>query len=164
MKTYRHIPLIALACLTLLICSCESQYFHDYNVKNETSLSIKLRMFIGKDSTDVSMTAGQEQKLKEYTDQTNDIDTERIVTLYDSIYVYNDAGTIFIMKWNKEADLYKDLNYANFFYQGDWQYELNNTSTVFSLKDEDINIYRTENGLPTIQDVINKVNEGDGTK
>ncbi|MDC1107327.1 hypothetical protein OAT16_11505 [Prolixibacteraceae bacterium] len=153
MKTYRYITLFAFAFLALLLSSCESQYFHYYNVKNDTALGIKLRMFIGTDSTDVDIAANQEIKIQEYTDQTNDIDSERIVTLYDSILVYNSSASVLFMRWDKVTDIYKDLNYANFYYQGDWQYQLNNTSTSFTLGLDDIKIYRNENGLPNIPEV-----------
>ncbi|QZE13786.1 hypothetical protein K4L44_14660 [Halosquirtibacter laminarini] len=155
MKTYRNILGIAFICFAALLCSCEQEYYHNFNLKNTSTVKVLFRGYIGEnDSTDFLVDKGQSIRLNGYTDQSDNIRMSSITTLYDSIKVFTETGAMFLIRWDKTELNNADLGYSNFYYDGDWVMILNNSSTEFTISNEVINGYRTTNGLPVLEDIL----------
>ena len=121
MKTLKLPFLVFLISLTFILSSCDTQYFHNYNFSNATSNKIKLTTFIKGTSTDIEKTT--------------------IVNLYDSVFVYKEDDNQLLLKWTKEADLSKDKNYKNIYFEEDWTYVIDKNSAESTISDEDVNSY-----------------------
>lgn len=142
MKTLKLPFLVFLISLTFILSSCDTQYFHNYNFSNATSNKIKLTTFIKGTSTDIVIDAGAKSTLKSYTDKSTDIEKATIVNLYDSVFVYKEDDNQLLLKWTKEADLSKDKNYKNIYFEEDWAYVIDKNSAEFTISDEDVNSYK----------------------